>query len=171
MNIEPNRLKHATPKPLKLKASKRPLEVLDVNDSRWLSLDIVVAPTQNGQYSVCIVPLFAHFSTVDLVKDDYFQWLRSQLTRPLWHEALQSLGLPTPKTHEFMNYQARLLRKHFPVPAPRVAETFVVVYRDSSSRGFGGSRGGVPLYAPRTVEFWLPPRQSRGIGRRSWRSI
>ena len=125
MNIEPNRLKHATQKPLKLKASKRPLEVLDVNDNRWLSLDIVVAPAQNGEYSVCIVPLFAHFSTVDLVKDDYFQWLRSQLTRPLWHEALQSLGLPTPKTHEFMNYQARLLRKHFPVPAPRVAETLM----------------------------------------------
>src|SRR4030066_51987 len=45
----------------------------------------------------------------------------------------------------------------------RVVETPVVVHRNSSSCGFGGSRGGVPLFAPGTVKLRLPPRQSRGV--------
>src|SRR5439155_20624427 len=49
----------------------------------------------------------------------------------------------------------------------RVAETLVVVHRNSSSCGFGGSRGGVPLFAPGTVKLWMPPRQSRGVSQRT----
>ena len=51
--------------------------------------------------------------------------------------------------------------------ALRVAETWEVVHRNSSSCGFGGSRGGVPLLVAVTVKLRLPPRQSRGVSYRT----